>query len=104
MNASRFYKNRYKENDLSRKEVLGDKKLLVSRVQNAILNEVSKEIKQTYRGEFYEWLPSEAENPDPDHEKNYGKIFQVGVGEMPGERFGCKCGMRILVKEDTLGI
>ena len=99
-----IYKNRYKEEKISVEESVGDKKLLVNRVQNAIVLQVSKEIRNQYEGEFYIWLPSDAENPDPEHQLNYGKKFQIGVGEMPGERFGCRCGMQILVKEDTLSI
>lgn len=83
------------------------KKLMVQRVQNAAMREISLELKDQYRGEFAEWLPSNAVNPDPIHQLNYGKRFQIGVGingEQPGERFGCQCGMRILVKEDTLSL
>lgn len=77
---------------------------LIQRVQNDLIFQVSQEIKSTYRGEQYEWLPSDAEEPDPEHQLNYGKIFVVGEGEMPGERIGCKCGMRILVNETELDL
>lgn len=83
------------------------KKLMVQRVQNAAMREISLELKDQYHGEFAEWLPSNAINPDPIHQLNYGKVFQIGRGingEQPGERFGCQCGMRILVKEDTLSL
>lgn len=81
-----------------------DKSQLVQRVQNAALQEISATIKEGYAGEFYEWLPSDAAVPDPEHQLNYGRKFQIGVGEMPGERFGCRCGMRILVPETKLGL
>jgi hypothetical protein len=86
----------------AKEEALNDKKLLINRVQNTIVNQVAGEIKDQYQGEFYKWLPSESMEPDPLHQLNYGKTFQIGKGEMPGERYGCKCGMQILVKETKL--
>jgi hypothetical protein len=85
-------------------EALNNKKLMVQRVQNTAVNEVVKEVKRTYRGEHYEWLPSDAEEPDPLHQLKYGKRFRIGKGEMPGDRYGCRCGMRILVDEDQLNL
>ena len=75
---------------------------LIQRVQNEVIWQVSQEIKAQYRGEKYEWLPSDADEPDPEHQLNYGKVFVIGDGEMPGERIGCKCGMRILVNDTEL--
>lgn len=83
-------------------EAIGDKAALVNRVENAIVYQVSQEIKEKYEGERYQWLPSDAETPDPEHQLNYGKIFIVGDGEMPGERWGCRCGMRILTDDEEL--
>lgn len=83
-------------------EAVNDKVLLVQRVQNVATHEVAKEVKKSYRGERYEWLPSLAENPDPLHQLNYGKRFWLGRGEAPGDRYGCQCGMRILVDETQL--
>lgn len=83
-------------------ETLNDKKLMVSRVQNAATHEVSQEIQDQYSGEKYEWLPSDADEPDPEHQLNYGQVFILGVGEAPGDRYGCRCGMNILVKETKL--
>lgn len=83
-------------------DTLNDKRLLVQRVQNEVVNEFVNEVKEEYDGERYEWLPSDAAVPDPDHVKKYGKIFKLGKGEMPGDRFGCRCGMKILVKENSL--
>lgn len=83
---------------------LNDKKLMVQRVQSAAVAELTSEVKSAYRGEFYEWLPSSAIEPDPLHQLNYGKRFQLGRGEAPGDRYGCQCGMYILVDEDKLAI
>lgn len=85
-------------------EALNGKKLLVQRVQNSVVFEISEEIKSQYRGEYYEWLPSSADEPDPLHQLNYGQVFQLGVGEQPGDRYGCQCGMNILVDETRLAI
>lgn len=85
------------ESDLSKSPMQ-----LIQRVQNEVIFQVSQEIRTQYGGEKYEWLPSDAEEPDPEHQLNYGKVFVVGEGEMPGERIGCKCGMRILVNETEL--
>lgn len=79
-----------------------DPKQLIQKVQNEVVWQVSQEIKATYEGERYEWLPSDAEEPDPEHQLNYGKVFTIGEGEMPGERYGCRCGMNILVKQTQL--
>ncbi len=83
-------------------EALNGKALLVQRVQNAVVHEISSNVKETYHGEFYEWLPSDANEPDPLHQLNYGQKFQLGVGEAPGDRYGCLCGMNILVDETQL--
>jgi len=86
--------------------ILNDKKLMVQRVQGLAVFEVGQQVKRAYEGERYEWLPSNANEPDPLHQLNYGKRFWVGIGdangEDPGDRFGCQCGMRILVKEEEL--
>lgn len=91
-----------KAGDSIEAEIVDDPKLLIQRVQNEVVYQVSKGIKEQYEGEQYEWLPSDADEPDPEHQLNYGKIFTVGVGEMPGERYGCRCGMQILVKQTRL--
>lgn len=81
---------------------LNDKKLMVARMQSAVILQVAEEIKEEYSGEYYRWLPSDADTPDPEHQLNYGKIFQIGDGEFPGDRFGCRCGAEILVKDSKL--
>lgn len=88
----------------SRDEVLENKALLVQRVQNATVNEITKKVKEKYRGEYYVWLPSSAKNPDEKHMKKYGKRYQLGRGEAPGDRYGCKCGMEILVDAKRLSL
>jgi hypothetical protein len=85
-----------------KKEIFANPKQLIQRVQNEVLLQITSEIKEKYAGEFYIWLPSDANEPDPEHQLNYGKEFQIGVGEMPAERYGCRCGMQILVKDSTL--
>lgn len=84
-------------NDVSEKQ-------LQARVQSAALHEQTRVIKRAYRGEYYRWLKSTAKDPRPEHQKNYGKIFQVGVGDEngddPGDLYGCQCGMELLVDDD----
>jgi len=96
----RSYKATFEEKTLA--ETLNDKALLLQRVQNAATHEVSQEIQDKYAGEEYEWLPSDADEADPEHQLNYGKIFKLGEGEAPGDRYGCRCGMNILVRETKL--
>lgn len=76
--------------------------LIESRIENAIVYEFSGRIKEAYSGEWFEWLPSDSENPDPEHQLRYGKKYKIGRDEIPGERYGCRCGMRILTKDDVL--
>lgn len=109
LNVIRGYKQTYgdfKDAGLSNRmaidETLNEKKLMIDRVQNAAVFEVSQEIQDVYKGEFYEWLPSSASEPDPEHQLNYGQVFQLGVGEAPGDRYGCQCGMNILVNDSQL--
>lgn len=98
------YRKRAKEDPDAREEILDDPAQLVQRVQNEVVTQVAGEIKDRYSGEFYVWLPSDADEPDPEHQLNYGKTFQVGEGEMPGDRFGCRCGMEILIDGSRLDL
>lgn len=105
------YKKNYKEEIKSGAtkiealdEALNSKKQMVQRVQNESIFQITRGIKSEYRGEYYIWLPSDADVPDPLHQLNYGKKFQVGKGEMPGDRYGCRCGMNILVDETQLSL
>lgn len=107
LKAVRNYKERLsdlegKEKTLERKDITKNPKLLIQRVQNAVVTQIKDEIKEKYAGEKYEWLPSDADEPDPEHQLKYGQIFTIGQGEMPGDRFGCRCAMRILTKDDEL--
>jgi hypothetical protein len=96
------YKKRIKADRDQKNIIKDDPKLLIQRVKNEIVLQISEQIKENYHGESYIWLPSSAEEPDPEHQLNYGKKFIVGDGEMPGERYGCQCGMEILVNENRL--
>jgi len=98
------YKSRLKAETVTKTELLDDPKQLIQRVQNEVILQISGEIKDRYAGEQYTWLPSSAEEPDPEHQLNYGKVFTIGDGEMPGERYGCQCGMEILVRQTRLDL
>jgi chemotaxis protein histidine kinase CheA len=82
-----------------KQDALNDEKLLKARVSDAVVERAAELIKERYKGKEYIWLPSDAEIPDPVHALNYGKTFIVGEGEMPGERYGCRCGMEIQSEE-----
>lgn len=100
----RGYRKRIKE-DPSEKEIIKkDPKQLIQRVQNQIILEIGSAIKERYPGERYIWLPSDADEPRPEHQLNYGQEFTVGDGEQPGDEFGCRCGMQILVDDSSLDL
>lgn len=96
------YKARIALDPTAEADILANASQLIQRVQNEVIWQVKEGIKEQYEGEKYTWLPSDAEEPDPEHQLNYGKVFTIGDGEMPGDRYGCRCGMEILVKESTL--
>jgi len=98
------YKARVKDDPKLREKLLANPAQLIQRVQNEVVLRVAEEIKTRYAGESYRWLPSDADEPDPEHQLNYGEIFLIGDGEMPGDRYGCKCGMEILVDETQLNL
>lgn len=98
------YKARTKGDPTERKKITKDPKLLINRLQNLVVTQMSKEIRSKYKGEFYIWLPSDAAEPDPEHQLKYGKKYRVGVGEMPGDRYGCRCGMQILTEDSSLDL
>jgi hypothetical protein len=74
--------------------------LLKQRIAGIVVFDEVQQIKEENQGEKYRWLPSSSENPDPQHQLLYGKIFNVGEGDedgnMPMERWGCNCGIEIL--------
>lgn len=100
LKAANYYKSKFD----TPSEALAESNLFVNRVQNTVIFQVHEKIKENYEGEFYKWLPSDAETPDPLHALLYGSVRQIGVGEMPGDRFGCRCGMEILTKENQLDL
>lgn len=101
----RGYKERLeKDPELKASDITKDPKQLVQRVQNEVVLQITEKVRETYKGEYYIWLPSDAEEPDPEHQLNYGKKFRIDEGEMPGDRIGCRCGMEILVDETQLDI
>lgn len=75
-------------------------KLLRQRIESLVVFSEVQKIKNENDGEYYRWLPSGAINPDPEHQLLYGQTFLVGEGDnegnMPGERYGCQCGIEIL--------
>ena len=85
-------------------QAVGEADLLINRVQNLVVFNIQEKIKENYDGEQYEWLPSDAEEPRPEHALYYGTVRTVGVGLMPGEEPGCRCGMRLLVDDTTLNL
>lgn len=107
LNAIKQYKNRIADApnpEAVEAEILADPALLVQRIQNEVVTQIAGEIRGKYQGEFYVWTPSDADEPDPEHQLNYGKKFQIGEGEMPGDRYGCRCGMDILVDDSSLDL
>jgi hypothetical protein len=98
------YKKREKEN-----KGINDEKLLKDRIEDYVKYNEVENLKEKYKDKYYIWLPSSALVPDPQHQLLYGKKFKVGTGDkegnMPGERWGCMCGMKILdVDENTYGM
>ncbi len=85
---------------------LNGENLLRQRIEQAVIFDKIQDLKAKHKGEFYRWMPSSAENPDPQHGLLYGKIFRVGEGDkegnMPGERYGCQCGIEWLGEEEVL--
>lgn len=93
--------------DEMKKELLGDPKQLIQRVQNEVVWQVHQGIQQKYAGQKARWLPSDSEEPRPTHQANYGKVYTIGEGingEEPGDAPGCKCGVEILVDETQLDL
>ncbi len=80
---------------------------LINRVENEVIFQVHLMIKEKYRGQQARWLPSDAEEPRPEHQANYGKVYTIGEGingVEPGDEPGCKCGVEILVNETELDL
>jgi hypothetical protein len=96
------YRARIKDDPDLESSILKDPAQLIQRVQNEVIFQIAEGIKQNYDGEKYIWLPSDADEPRPEHQLNYGQEFTVGDGEMPGDEWGCRCGMQILVDGSSL--
>lgn len=86
-------------------EAINNEALLKDRIENLVLWNEVQNLKDEHEGEFYRWLPSSALEPDPEHQLLYGKIFRVGEGDkegnMPSERYGCKCGIEFLTASEA---
>ncbi len=93
--------------ELEAAELVDDPAQLVQRVQNEVAFQIHEEIKDRYGGEMGVWLPSSAEEPRPEHQLNYGKTYQIGVGidgVEPGDEYGCQCGVEIQVDGSSLDL
>ncbi len=98
------YRKRIKDDPELEDVIKADPKQLIQRVQNEVIFQIAQGIRENYDGEKYVWLPSDADEPRPEHQLNYGKTFSIGDGEQPGDEYGCRCGMEILVKDSSLNL
>lgn len=99
------YKKRASVDDDEKKLIKKDPKLLINRVQNEVVLQIHKAIKDKYKGQKARWLPSDADEPRPKHQANYGKVYIIGEGidgVEPGDEYGCRCGMEILTDDTKL--
>lgn len=87
-----------------KQEALNGQALLTERIKNFLVYCEVQAQKKAHKGRMYRWLPSSAKEPDPEHQLLYGKVFREGEGDkdghMPGERWGCECGIEWLDGED----
>lgn len=93
--------------DEVKSEIVDDPKLLVQRVQNEIVFQMHDGIRRNYKGQRARWLPSDADEPRPEHQLNYGKEYIIGEGIggiEPGDEYGCKCGVEILDEQGQLDL
>lgn len=88
-----------------KQEALNGQALLTERIKNFLVYSEVQAQKKAHKGRMYRWLPSSAEEPDPEHQLLYGKVFREGEGDkegyMPGERWGCQCGIEWLDDEEA---
>ena len=84
-------------------EAVKEEALVKQRIENAVVYDEVQELKKEHAGANYRWLPSDAQKARPQHQLLYGKIFKVGEGDsngnMPGEDYGCRCGLEFLDEE-----
>ncbi len=88
-------------------ELVDDPKQLIQRVENEVIFQVHEKIKENYGGEKAIWLPSDADEPRPEHQLNYGKTYTIGEGIdgiEPGDEYGCRCGVEILTDDKQLNL
>lgn len=93
--------------DELKKQLIKDPKQLIQRVQNEVVYQVHQGIRDKYAGQKARWLPSDADEPRPEHQANYGKVYIIGEGIdgiEPGDEYGCKCGVEILTDETKLDL
>lgn len=103
--AIEFYdekKDRLKDEGVKafKAEALDKEKLLKARLKQLVIWNEVQALKKEHKGQRYRWLPSGAKEPRPEHQLLYGKVFNVGEGDsngfMPGEDWGCQCGIEWL--------
>lgn len=83
-----------------KREAVNGEALLKNRIAGLVIYNEVQEQKKEHKGKKYRWIPSSAQEPDPEHQLLYGQIFKDGEGDkdgnMPGERYGCQCGIEWL--------
>ena len=88
-----------------KQEALNGQALLTERIKNFLVYSEVQAQKKAHKGRMSRWLPSSAEEPDPQHQLLYGQVFREGKGDkeghMPGERWGCQCGIEWLDDEEA---
>ena len=88
-----------------KQEALNGQELLKARLKNFLVYSEIQRQRKEHKGRMYRWLPSNANEPDPEHQLLYGKIFREGEGDkdgnMPGERWGCQCSIEWLDDEEA---
>lgn len=88
-----------------KQEALNGQELLKARLKNFLVYSEIQHQRKEHKGRMYRWLPSNANEPDPEHQLLYGHIFREGEGDkdgyMPGERWGCQCGIEWLDDDEA---
>lgn len=76
---------------------------------NTIVGTLSSGITEQYmeaasEEQLLKWLPSDAEEIDPHHALNYGKVMKVKTAKAKelGTRYGCKCGWHFISESATI--
>jgi hypothetical protein len=54
--------------------------------------------------QMIEWLPSDADEADPQHARNYNKVMTWATAKRKGlsTRIGCKCGAKVIKPSSKL--